>query len=198
MIRKPLWLLPLLPLALAGCETMRPSPVEVTRFHLSGPVERGSLAIGPAPGTNGQGLEFAAYANAVSAELQRIGYVPVQGVDQSLYVAVIGYRQRTEEGPPRSSPVSIGIGGGTGGWRSGVGGGVSFGVGGGRGGVVLVTQLNVELKRRSDQTVVWEGHSVGAVPVGAPAAQADAIAARLAQAMFRDFPGESGRTISVP
>ena len=37
-----------------------------------------------------------------------------------------------------------------------------------------------------------------AVPAKAPAAQPSLAAAKLADALFKDFPGESGRTISVP
>jgi hypothetical protein len=53
-------------------------------------------------------------------------------------------------------------------------------------------QLSVRIKRRSDGTVFWEGRAAnpsgGAAPAGG---------AMLASALFRDFPGESGRTIRV-
>ena len=49
----------------------------------------------------------------------------------------------------------------------------------------------------SDGTVIWEGHAQTANDAAAPDAQANAEAAKLANAIFRDFPGESGRTITV-
>lgn len=182
-------LLPLI--ALGACMTPA-SPVEVTRFHLGQVNERGTVAIEPAPGAP-SGMEFGMYANAVVQELQRLGFASVDGVGQSLYVAIVDVRTGTRERLGGGSPVSIGIGGGTGGWGSGVGGGISFGLGGNRGGPVVATDLSVQLKRRSDQTVVWEGRARGE----ASERDMDALAQRLAFALFRDFPGESGRTISV-
>jgi hypothetical protein len=92
--------------------------------------------------------------------------------------------------------VTIGIGGGTGGWRGGVGGGASFGVGGGGARAVTGTSLEVRIKRRSDGSVIWEGRGRSEVPARSPLAQPTAAVERLAAAMFGDFPGESGRTIT--
>ncbi len=182
----------MLPLAALGACTTPMSPTEVTRFHLGQVNERGTVAVEPAPGGAG-GMEFASYASAVANQLRRLGYADVGAVGQGLYVAVVDVRSGARERMGGGSPVSIGIGGGTGGWNSGVGGGVSFGLGGNRGGLVVGTQLSVQLKRRSDQTVVWEGRARG------EASERDSalLAERLAAALFRDFPGESGRTISV-
>jgi hypothetical protein len=189
-IRPGLFLIPLL--ALGACATPT-TPIEVTRFHLGQVNERGTVVIEPAPGAPSD-MEFGIYASAVASELNRLGFAQVDGVGQSLYVAVLDVRTATRERPGGGSPVSIGIGGSTGGWHSGVGGGVSFGLGGNRGGLVVGTQMSLQLKRRSDQTVVWEGRARGE----APARDSAALAGRLANALFRDFPGQSGRTISVP
>ena len=168
------------------------APTEVTRFHLGQVNERGTVAVEPTPNVP-PNMEFGIYARAVEQELGRLGFAPVDGVGQSLYVAVVDVSSGTRERAGGGSPVSIGIGGGTGGFGSGVGGGVSFGLGGGRGGLVVGTQLSVQMKRRSDQTIVWEGRARG------EASERDSagLAQRLAIALFRDFPGESGRTISV-
>ncbi len=157
-------------LALGACMTPT-APTEVTRFHLGQVNERGTVAVEPALNAPG-GMEFGIYARAIEQELNRIGYAPVDGVGQSLYVAVVDVRSGARE-RQRGSPVSIGIGGGS--------------------GVVVGTQVSVQLKRRSDQTIVWEGRARG------EASERDSagLAQRLAAALFRDFPGESGRTISV-
>jgi hypothetical protein len=52
--------------------------------------------------------------------------------------------------------------------------------------------LSVRIKRRSDGTLFWEGRAMD--PSGTTNPNA---AAMLASALFRDFPGESGRTIRV-
>jgi hypothetical protein len=45
---------------------------------------------------------------------------------------------------------------------------------------------------------VWEGRAETQAPANAPAAQPGLAADKLASALFKDFPGESGRTITVP
>lgn len=190
--------------ALAACATPTP-PVNVTRFHLNQPIERGTVLVEPAPGGNAQGLEFGAYAAAVTEQLQRNGYVRTDALGRSLYVAVVdvqrGVRPATVS---RGSPVTIGVGGGggsfgRGGGFGGLGGGISFGLGGGgRNRDVVATQMSVTLKRRSDQQVMWEGRAIAEAREDQPAAQPGIAAQRLADALFRDFPGVSGRTISVP
>ena len=184
--------LPLGSLLLLGACMTPVAPVEVTRFHLGQVSERGTVAVEPVPG-GPRGMEFGLYSEAVARELTRLGFAQVDAVGQSLYVAVLDMRTGARERSGGGSPVSIGIGGGTGGYGSGVGGGISFGLGGNRGGTMVSTQLSVQLKRRSDQTVVWEGRARGE----AAERDAGALAQRLAMALFRDFPGESGRTISI-
>ena len=90
--------------------------------------------------------------------------------------------------------MTIGIGGGTGGWHGGVGGGASFPVGGGSK-LVTGTMLEVRLKRRSDGTVIWEGRATTEAPTGSPEAGIVPAVEKLANLLFQDFPGESGRTI---
>lgn len=183
-------------LALAACAAQTP-PVEVTRFHLDRAIERGSIVVEAAPGGDPKSLEFGTYAAAVTRELQRIGYTPSEQLSTSLYVASVSISRDTRTGMARRSPVTIGIGGGSGGYGGGVGGGISFGLGKGGSGDVIVTQLSVQLKRRADQGIVWEGRAQAETRESAAAAQPGIAADRLAIALFGDFPGESGRTISV-
>jgi hypothetical protein len=190
-----------LPAALAGCATTAPlPPAQAIRYHL-GDVGRGTVQVTPV-GTAQPSLEYQGYARAVEAELARNGYTvaPVGGTAQ--YVATVAFRRANEVGPPRRSPVSIGLGGGgfSGGRRGGgvgLGGGVSFPIGGNRGREVVVSELEVVISRRADQTRMWEGRAQAAADAGDPASATDALAARLAAAAFTGFPGESGRTIEV-
>ena len=59
---------------------------------------------------------------------------------------------------------------------------------------ILATELNVTIKRRSDQSPVWEGHA--RTFANRPDADA-AVADKLTRALFAGFPGESGRTVTV-
>ena len=189
----------LLPLfALAACATsFRTPPAEVIRYHLPTGIERGTAAVEPAR----PGLMTRPFEAAVAREMARNGY-PVPGAGASQYIAVVDVRQRGVESPARRSPFQIGIGGGgfSGGRGGGVGlgGGVGFPIGGGRGASLVETELTVLIKRRADQTTVWEGHARGLHDPRAADGGDAAVADRLAAALFTGFPGESGRTITVP
>lgn len=185
--------------AIAGCATTAPlPPTEVIRYHLGEPLARGTVAVEPLSGGAPASLEFKTYAAAVQGELLKAGYsVPAQGVTPD-FVATVGFARTSQEGPPRRSPISIGIGGGGfSGGRSGggvgLGGGVGFPIGGGRPTQLLVAELSVTIKRRADQSPVWEGRAQGVSDIKG----ADQQAGKLAHALFTGFPGQSGRTITV-
>lgn len=194
-------------LALAGCSTTAGGPVQVTRFHLGTPMVTGTLAVEPASGGSPASLEFKTYAAAVQTELIRYGYGAPPSGDVGQFLAVVGFTRTTEEdGPAQRSGVSLGLGGGgfTGGGRRGgggggigLGGGISFPIGKARQHYVILTELSVQIKRRSDGSVIWEGRARTSAPETAAAAQASTAAAKLASALFRDYPGVSGRTIMV-
>lgn len=179
-------------LALSGCAASIP-PVEVTRFHLGKQPASGPVVIEAAEGQNAANLEFGSYAAAVSRELIRLGY-PVEG--KATYRIVLGF-DRAERQVPKRSPVTIGIGGGSFGGNVGVGVGTSFGVGKSTS-AIIGTRMSVQMKRISDGAVVWEGRAQTEAPANAPAAQPGLAADKLSRALFQDFPGESGRTITVP
>lgn len=179
-------------LALSGCATSLPT-VQVTRFHLNQPIPPGGIRVQPF--VSDGGLEFQTYAGAVQNELTRLGY-PAAGADGGQYVAILSVMRDTREALARRSPVSVGIGGGTGGYGGGVGLGVGISLGG-RPKSSVVTELRVQIKRRGGGDVVWEGRAQLEARENAPAAQPGIAAGKLAAGLFRDFPGESGRTITV-
>ena len=185
---------------LAGCATTAGPlpPTDVIRYHLGEPIPRGTIAVEPLSGGAPASLEFKTYAAAVQTELLKAGYtVQPQGAMPD-YVATVGFTRTSREGPPRQSPVSIGLGGGGfSGGRSGggvgLGGGLSFPIGKSRPTELLVAELSVTIKRRTDLSPIWEGKAQGVSDIK----RADQQAARLARALFTGFPGQSGRTISV-
>ena len=190
----------LLAASLAGCATNQGGPgarsgTEVTRFHLGSPIARGQIAIEAYEPRDSATPEFRIFAEIVGRELTRLGWTLVDRPGTSEQVAIVTVSRGSRETYKRP-PVTIGIGGGTGGWSGGVGGGASFGVGGGPRAVVG-TLLDVRIKRRSDGTVFWQGQATTEVSAASPEAQPAAAVEKLAIALFRDFPGESGRTIRL-
>ena len=183
----------ILSINLAGCAATV-SPVQVTRFHLGGQIASGGVAIESASGSDSNSLEFGTYAAAVRRQLTIIGL----GEVTPIYSAIIDVSRNRRAGEVARSPVSIGIGGGTGGGGLGIGIGTSFGIGTPKARHIIATQLSVKIKRRSDQSIVWEGRAQTQAPETAPSAQAGLAADKLAKALFGGFPGASGETITVP
>ena len=206
--------------ALAGCSTT--TPVEVTRFHLAQPIAPGSFAVeqgGPAgmalptgiaptgdPGMGPGQIEAQSYNGIVAAEMQRLGFTPAASITQAdLVASVIVDRGAREDLNRQRSGFSFGLGGfgGGGGYgrRGGTavggGAGVTVPIGGNKPAYITGTRLMVQLKRRSEGTVIWEGRAQTEARATSPDAQPDVAVAKLARALFTGFPGESGRTITV-
>lgn len=193
-------------LALGSCATAVP-PVEVTRFHANAVtgwatgtrymVDAAPLGDPAAMPDGKASLEWASYRAAVERQLQAQGLAAVPpGATAPLRVR-IGFDRIQRVGGGARSPVSVGVGGSTGSYGSGAGVGIGFNFGGGAR-QMLDLQLAVRIDDAATGQALWEGRALTAVPVKAPAAQPSLAAAKLAEALFKDFPGESGRTISVP
>ena len=189
-------------LALGGCATAVP-PVEVTRFHNAipgwAPGTRYAIATAPldGPAAGMPSMEWNSYRTAVDQQLQRQGLVPAGSGDRAPLLVRIDFARGERVSGGGDGPVSVGVGGGTGGYRSGVGVGIGFSLGGGPRRMYDI-QLSVRIDDAASGNALWEGRAIAAIPAKAPAAQPSLAAAKLADALFKDFPGESGRTISVP
>ncbi len=186
--------------ALSACSATIP-PVEVTRFNTGQQMVSGSVAVVPMAGGDSQGLEFRTYASAVSRQLAALGYADNSG-STSPYIAEVDYSRGTRTEAAKRSPFTIGIGGGIGGGSYGRGGGIGIGtsIGLGRGGTreTVITRLSVRIKSRADGKAIWEGRAETAAPARAPSAAPGLAADKLAAALFKGFPGQSGETILVP
>ena len=179
---------------LAGCAT--PPATEVTRFHLGQPIPSDTIVLVPAPGGDANSLEFRSQAAIVARDLDTVGLHPASGGSTG-YVGTLRIEQSTRIGPPKASPFSIGIGGGTGGFGGGVGGGITVPVGAARTGDVRTNVLALQIRRRSDASMIWEGRAVQDIAADAPASALTAALPALSKALFSGFPGPSGATVKV-
>jgi hypothetical protein len=174
----------LLTLSVAGCSTVervtgRRTGVDVTRSHLGQPIARGSIAIESFDQAGDNVAEFQSYRTAVARQLTRLGWTLAGPGGQSEQVALIDVQQ--------GSPAAIR-------GRIGTAGGVGLG---GTSPELVATLLEVRIKRRSDGTIFWDGRATTEARANSAEAQRTAAVEKLAEALFRDFPGESGRTIRV-
>ena len=77
----------------------------------------------------------------------------------------------------------------------GVGAGASIPVGSKKGGLANVVELKVDLVQRLGDKTVWEGTAERTLEPGI--VDRSAVVKDLAAALFKDFPGKSGKTVTV-
>ena len=183
-------------LLLAGCAAQTP-PVQITRFHLGQPIAPGQITVEPRNPQDAKSLEFENFAGSIARELRGRGFTLAPNLPQSELVAVVDVETATRQTGPERSSFSIGLGGGSYGGGVGVGGGVNIPVGKKITPRATRTDLFVQIKRRSDGSVIWEGRARTEARDGTPLATPAAAVDRLATALFKDFPGVSGQTITV-
>jgi hypothetical protein len=176
---------------LASCSTggsggggARTEGMDVARFHLGEQVARAQIAIEPFDRADSNSPDFPVYAAAVERELTRLGWTVVRTVGQSEQVALIDVTQGSREAVAAQTSARVGRG-------------IAPSPAKGSSAGIVATLLEVGIKRRSDGTLFWEGRAVGEARSGTAEAAPAAAAERLATALFRDFPGESGRTIRI-
>ena len=182
-------------LALSACAST--ADADVTRFHLGQPVTRTTIAVISQQAGAAGSLEFRAYADAVAAELAALGFKPVDAVAQADLSGVVEFRQDVRTGGSRGSGFSVGIGGGTSGRGVGIGGGVTIPIGKAKPSDIAVSTLSLQIKRRADGSVIWEGRAVSETLSSSSAASPGIIAPKLAAALLSGFPGASGQTVRV-
>ena len=172
-------------------------PVQVTRFHAPefAAASRGTIAVEPAPGSEGNSLEWQSYSLAVLRQLTLLGYREAPA-GQGSQVAQLRVSRTLSDPARRSGPVSVGVGGSTGSYGSGLGIGLGFNLGGGSGQQVQ-TELGVMIRDRASMRSLWEGRASFSVDAKSPLAGTDLAAPKMAEALFQGFPGQSGETIEV-
>ncbi len=196
-------------LLLAGCTHTYVSPVSVTRFVGAEPTRlgQGRIEVRPAPGEAIDSIDYDAFANAVAAQLERLGYRVVPGATSSSeeisgrvsapQVAEIRVIRTAERPEKRHRPVSVGVGGETGSYGSGVGLGVGIDLSGPPP-KVTSTQMSVFIRDTATRQSLWEGRAEFSASNHTPYESEKAAAQAMASALFAGFPGESGRTVEVP
>lgn len=173
------------------------TPVRVTRFHLDKPIAPQPVAIQAGTGSDPASLEQQRFGGAVANELVALGFTRETPEAVAPMIATVTFQRTTRDEVAARPPVTIGLG--LGGFGRNVGGGASvgFGVGKRQTRAFYLTELKVQLRLRSTGEAVWEGTARMEASANSKDGQPGIAADKLARALFRGFPGESGRTITV-
>jgi hypothetical protein len=178
--------------ASAGCATRgggdasTAGGMDVARFHLGEQtIARSQIAIEAFDRADANLPEFGVYAGAVARELTRLGWTVVPAATRTEQVALIDVSQGSRGEIAARTAARVG---------RGVAASAAVGADAPN---ITATLLEVGIRRRSDATVFWEGRAVSEARTGSAEAASTAAVERLSAALFRDFPGESGRTIRL-
>ncbi|WP_225205513.1 DUF4136 domain-containing protein [Novosphingobium huizhouense] len=197
-------------LALSACAT--PFNANVSRYQRELPAPAGqTFAIVPQDPRDEGGLEFANYAALVSAQMQKVGYVP--GNPQSADL-LVKFDYGVDKGRDKLRTTGFGdpywggwYGPGWGGWgRPGFYGRRGWGYGwydpfffGGPGynnvdvTTVYTSGIDLKIDRRADGKRLFEGKAEAA----STSNRLPYLVPNLVEAMFTDFPGHNGETVRI-
>ncbi|MGB3470704.1 MAG: hypothetical protein WBA51_07780 [Erythrobacter sp.] len=178
-------------------------PVEVTRFVAEQPANlgQGTIALRFTEDLKNEGAREA-FRGALADQLSLLGYTVIDNAEIADQVATIETSRSALSAEQQRNPVSVGVGGGVGGggFRGGLGGGLGVGInlGGGSQGPRVLSELRVTIAPADGGQNLWEGRAQFPTSVNSPYAPVDINARTLAAALFQDFPGGNGETVSIP
>lgn len=167
---------------LSGCDGMAggimpggppPPRTEAYRVHTR-QVLPASIALAPVNLARANDPDVRAAIAAVAGELSALGFTPVADVGQADLLGSVSLSSGTTSQLAGSAPAGL------------------------SGATLLppdapATGLVVEIRRRPDGAIVWQGRAATFRPP--PGGDPATLAGPLARALFLGFPGESGRTI---
>jgi hypothetical protein len=203
--------------ALAACAS--PFRADVSRFQSQLPAPAGQTfaVVADDPSMAG-GIEFSQYARLVEARLAQQGYTPAASPEQAQLLVRFDYG--VDKGRERVR--STGFGGGYGRWGPWYGyGGFGYGGGFGRGGfgryggwggpwrygwydpffdnggvesyTIYTSGVSLKIDRRADGVRLFEGKSEAV----STSNNLQYLVPNLVEAMFTNFPGNSGETVRI-
>ncbi|MCB2052336.1 MAG: DUF4136 domain-containing protein [Novosphingobium sp.] len=196
---------PLLLAGLAACTT--PFKADVSRFQSQLPAPQGQsfAVVADDPALEG-GLEFAQYAQLVDDQMEKLGYTPASTADATLIVrfdyGVDGGRERVRSTGYARDPFFSPWYGYNGYWRGYYGYSRPWGYGfydpwfGGpevTSYTVYTSGIDLKIDRKADGARLFEGKAEAV----STSNRLQYLVPNLVEAMFTDFPGNSGETVRI-
>lgn len=196
-----------LPLALVAGLAACTSPsfkADVSRFAVPLPAPQGqTFAVVPEDPKLAGGLEFATYANAVAAEMTELGYARAASPESADMLVRFDYRVDNGRERVRTDPNGFGAFGPAWGPWGGWGGGFGrwgygfndpfFGGPNVRSYTVYTSAIDLKIDRRVDGQRLFEGKAEAV----SRSNRLPRLVPNLVDALFTDFPGNSGETVRI-
>ena len=176
---------------LAGCAGGYKS--DVTRFHTLPRPAGESIEVMATQAQLQASLEFGQYAEMIGARLGTVGYTPPTGGQPSPLIAYVNYGMQPVAGVQVEQGSSASIGMGTGSRHTSFGLGFSFPIGESKPRQDYVYILTLDIVRRADNVRLYEGRST----IRATGKAMNEMMPLLIDALFTDFPGQSGTATRV-
>ncbi|MEL6737955.1 MAG: hypothetical protein AAFO28_03420 [Pseudomonadota bacterium] len=177
-------------------------PVEVTRFvaEQTPGLGEGTIALRFSEELKNEAA-LDAFRGAISDELSLLGYTVIDNEETADQIASVSTSRNALAQGQQQNPVNVGVGGSTGTYGSGLGVGVGINLGGmGQKSPRVVSQLSVAIAANSsdpNRQNLWEARASFPTSVDSPYAPVEVNARALAGAVFEDFPGGNGETVSI-
>ncbi len=171
----------------------REGKIQTAQFVANSPTARalghGSIKVFSAPGTMTLGSEDFTYQAAVTDQLGRAGYTTGPTADGQIAELVVKHSLVQPPEPPHS-PVAgeVGVGGGNRG--SGIGVAIALDFSKPRT-ALIATRLDARIRDHATNEILWEGHAEVLTRDGDKHWTTQALATRLAAALFKGFPRSS-------
>ncbi|WP_321389253.1 DUF4136 domain-containing protein [Emcibacter sp.] len=166
---------------------------DVTRFHNLPRPAGESIEVMAARADRQSSLEFGQYAELIGARLGTVGYTPPIAGQGTPLIAYVDYGLQPVAGVTYEEGSSASIGMGTGGRHTSFGLGLSFPIGESKPRQEYVYILSLDIVRRGDGVKLYEGKST----IRATGKTLNEMMPLLADALFADFPGQSGTATRV-
>lgn len=196
-----------LPLALAAGLAACTSPsfkADVSRFAVPLPAPQGqTFAVVPEDPKLAGGLEFATYANSVAEEMTQLGYTRAASPEAADMLVRFDYRVDNGRERVRTDLNGAGFAGNPWGPWGGWGGGFGrwgygfndpfFGGPNVRSFTVYTSAIDVKIDRTADGQRLFEGKAEAV----SRSNRLPALVPNLVDAIFTDFPGNSGETVRI-
>ena len=196
-----------LPLALAAGLAACTSPsfkADVSRFAVPLPAPQGqTFAVVPEDPKLAGGLEFATYANSVAEEMTQLGYTRAASPEAADMLVRFDYRVDNGRERVRTDLNGAGFAGNPWGPWGGWGGGFGrwgygfndpfFGGPNVRSFTVYTSAIDLKIDRRVDGQRLFEGKAEAV----SRSNRLPALVPNLVDAIFTDFPGNSGETVRI-